>query len=107
MKIPIELLADGMNEDRILVFRKLVDPLRPERDGETDEEDCFNQNDRKLEMGGNSALHALVVGDGMAASAKTKQHVNKERRPAHKERPHEPMRELDDVIDLVAMLGSI
>ena len=43
----------------------------------------------------------------MPALAEAQEHVNEESRPTDKERGHEPMAELNNVIDLVAMLGSI
>src|SRR6266404_6760487 len=58
-------------------------------------------------MGGNAALDAFVIRDRMLTLPETQEHVNEEDRPTDKERAHEPMAELDDVIDLVAVLGSI
>jgi hypothetical protein len=58
-------------------------------------------------MGGNAARYTIVIGHRMAAVVITKEHVNKESKPADEERTHEPMAKLDDVIDLVAVFGSI
>ena len=107
MEIPAKLLTDRVHENRVLVFGKLIHSLRPKRNGETDEQDGFNQHDGKFQMRGNAALHAFVIGDRMLAFAEAQEHVNEENRPTDKERAHEPMAELDDVIDLVAVLGSI
>ena len=107
MEIPVKLLADGVDHDRVLVLRKLIHPLRPKRNGETDEQDGFDQDDGKFQVRGNAALHAFVIRDRMPALAETQEHINEENRPTDKERGHEPMAELDDVIDLVAVLGSI
>ena len=65
------------------------------------------QDDGKFQMRGDPALHAFMIGHGMAAAAEADQDVNEIDRPANKERAHEPMAELDDVIDLKAVLGSI
>ena len=43
----------------------------------------------------------------MTAAVKTNQDINEVDRPPDKERAHEPMAELNDVIDLKAVLGSI
>src|SRR6476620_3227625 len=43
----------------------------------------------------------------MAAAVKTEQNINEVDRPPDKERAHEPMAELNDVIDLKSVLGSI
>jgi hypothetical protein len=48
-----------------------------------------------------------VIGDSVPAFPETEKNINKERRPSHKERAHEPMAELDNVVDLKTMLGSI
>src|SRR5438105_12158041 len=107
MEGPVKLLPDGVYENRILVVRKMIHSRRPERDRESEEQDGFNQNDRKFQMGRNAALHAFVICDRISAFPETQEYVNEEGRPADKERTHEPMAELDDVIDLVAMLRSI
>ncbi len=107
MKIPGKLLTDRVDENRILVLRKLIHSLRPKRNREADEQDGFDQHDGKFQMRGNAALHSFVIGDRMLAFPEAQEHVNEESRPADKERAHEPMAELDDVIDLVAVLGSI
>ena len=43
----------------------------------------------------------------MAALMKANQNVNEKNRPADEKKRHEPMAELEDVIDLKAVLGSI
>ena len=43
----------------------------------------------------------------MTTFAETNEHKNKIGGPPDEERAHEPMAELDDVIDLVAVLGSV
>src|SRR5438552_9253893 len=58
-------------------------------------------------MRGNAALYPFVIRNRVPASPKTQKHINEENRPTDKKRAHEPMAELDDVIDLVAVLGSI
>src|SRR4051812_7701202 len=107
MKIPVELLANGMDDDRILVFRKLVYPFRPERDGEPNEENGFDEDHRKFEVGRNAAFDSLMIGHRMPALTEPHEDIHKESGPAHKERAHEPVAELDNVIDLKTMLGGI
>src|ERR1043166_4236884 len=104
MEIPIELLAHGMDDDGIFVFRKLVYPLGPKRDGESNEQHRLDEDHREFQVSGDSALNPLVIGNRVAAFAETHQDIDKESRPADKERAHEPMAELDDVIDLKNML---
>ena len=43
----------------------------------------------------------------MATAVITKEHVNKENKPTNEERAHEPMAKLDDMFDLIAMLGRV
>src|SRR6266513_1139832 len=58
-------------------------------------------------MGGNAAGDAFVIGHRMSAAVITKEHINKKNKPPDEKRTHEPMAKLDDVIDLVAVFGSI
>ena len=48
-----------------------------------------------------------MIGGGMAAFSETDQNENEESRPADKKSAHEPMAELEDVVDLVAVLGRV
>jgi hypothetical protein len=43
----------------------------------------------------------------MPAFPEANQNENKECRPAEKKRPHEPMAELDDMVDLIPVGGSV
>ena len=69
MKVPVELLANGMDDDRILVFRKLVYPFCPERNGEANEENGFNEDHREFEVGRDAAFDSFVIGHRMPALA--------------------------------------
>ena len=42
MKVPVELLADSMNKDRIFGRRKFVHTLGPQRNREAEQENSFN-----------------------------------------------------------------
>ena len=48
-----------------------------------------------------------MIGLRLPAFAEANQDKNKKGRPTKKKRAHEPVRELDDMIDLEAMLGSV
>ncbi len=43
----------------------------------------------------------------MATLVEANQNKDEKRRPTNEERAHEPVAELDDVIDLVTVLGSV
>src|ERR1700704_637821 len=107
MKAPIELLANGVHENCILRFRKLIHAFGPQRDGKTDEENGFDQDDRKLEVRRDSTLNSLIIGFGMAAFAESNQNKSKIGGPADEKRTHEPVAEFDDVIDLISVLGCV
>ena len=107
MKVPVKLLPNRVDQGRVFVLRERIDPLRPERDGEADQEHGLDQNNRKFQVSRDAAGHTLMVCHRVAAFAKTPENEKEKRRPSEKERAHEPMTELDDVIDLVAMLGGI
>ncbi len=85
----------------------MIYSLGPKRDRETDEQDGFDQHHGKFQVRGNAALHALMIGDRMPALAEAQENIDEKGGPADEKRSHEPMAELDDVIDLVAVLGSI
>ena len=85
----------------------MIDSLRPERNRKADEQDRFDQDDGEFEVSRDPALHAFMIGDRMAALPETEQNINEKCGPSDKERAHEPMGELDDVIDLVAVLRSV
>ena len=76
MKIPIELLADDVNEHRIFGLGKFIHALGPERNGKTDQQDRFDQDDGKFQVRRNAALHPFVISHRMAALAETYQNKN-------------------------------
>src|ERR1700686_1188234 len=107
MKIPVKLLADRVDKNRVLGLGKLIHPLGPKRNGKPHEQDGLDEDDGKFQVRGDATLDAFVIGDGMFPFAETHKDINEEDRPTEKERAHEPVAELDDVIDLVAVLRSI
>ena len=48
-----------------------------------------------------------MIGDRMTAATESDQYEDEIAEPSEKQRGHEPMAELEDMIDLVAMLGSV
>src|SRR6266404_1411879 len=70
-------------------------------------QNCLNQHDRKFEVRGNSAANTCMIGFRVAAPAKADQHKNEKGRPSDKKRAHKPVREFEDMIDLVAVLGCV
>src|SRR3954464_8689644 len=53
------------------------------------------------------AAHASIIGSRLAALPKPNQHVNKKSRPPDEQGGHEPVTKLNDMIDLIAMGGSV
>ena len=82
MKVPVKLLPDRVDKDRVFVSRKFIHPFRPERNGEADQQNGFDQHDRKFQMRRDAALHAFMIGHRMAALAKTQENINEKGRPA-------------------------
>ena len=107
MKIPVNLLANGVDQDRVGGVGKLIDPLCPERDSESHQQHRFDEHDRKLQVRRDSTRDPFVVSDRTTTTPKTNQDVNKKRRPPKKKRGHEPMAKLQNVINLVAMFRGI
>src|SRR5438067_2086254 len=107
MERPVELLTDDVNQNCVLSRRKFVHPFRPKRNGEPDQQNSLDQHHRKLEVRRNSAANTGVIRFGVAAFAKADQNKNEKGRPTEKERTHEPVREFENVIDLVTVLGRV
>src|SRR5262249_39159191 len=105
--VPTELLADHMNKISIPARWKFVDAFPPKRNGKADQKHGFDHDDGKFQMRRDVAAHTFMIGYGLTAAAKTNEDVDEERRPADKERGHEPMAELQNVIDLQSVLGKI
>src|SRR4051812_23924615 len=107
MKVPVKLLTDGVNKNCVLVARKFIYALGPQRDSEANEQNRFDEHDGKFQMRRDSTLHPFVVSGTMATVVKANENKNKVTRPTHEQRPHEPVTKLDDVIDLVTVLGRV
>ena len=75
--------------------------------GESKQEDRFDQYDREFEMVGDRRFDSFVVGHRMTAPAKPEQDKSEIGHPTDKKRAHEPMAELEDMIDLESVLGGI
>jgi hypothetical protein len=54
-----------------------------------------------------AAPDTLMIGNRMPPFPKANENKNKKRRPAQEKRAHEPVAELDDVVDLVSVGGSV
>src|SRR3954454_575464 len=107
MEVPVELLADGVDEDRVFRVGEVVHVLAPERDGEPDEQDNVDKHNRELEVSRDRAGHALIIGAWITAAAEADKNVSEEGGPADEERAHEPVGELEDVVDLKAVLRNV
>jgi hypothetical protein len=53
------------------------------------------------------ATYAGMIGVRLATLPKTNQDVNKKSRPPDEQRGHEPVTKLNDMIDLIAVGGSV
>src|SRR3954467_3137755 len=53
------------------------------------------------------AAHASMIGSRLEALPKPNQDVNKKSRPTDEQGGHEPVTKLNDMIDLIAMGGSV
>src|SRR3954465_5390980 len=53
------------------------------------------------------AAHATMIGSRLAALPKPNQDVEKKPRPPDEQRGHEPVTKLNDMIDLIAVGGSV
>src|SRR5436189_809241 len=55
----------------------------------------------------NRTAHTSMIGNRLTTLSKPKQDVNKKSRPPDEQRGHEPVTKLKDVIDLIAVGGSV
>src|SRR5258705_11046037 len=107
MKVPTKLLANGVDQNRIGRLGELIDPLCPEGNGKSHQQHRFDKHDRKLQVRRDSARHAFVISDWITTPAKTNQNKDKKCRPPEEKCGHEPMAELQNVINLVAVFRGV
>ena len=62
VEVPVKLLADRVDQNRILSVGKVVDAFRPKRNREADEQHGVDQDDGKFQVGRDPACDAFVVG---------------------------------------------
>src|SRR5436190_16603570 len=55
----------------------------------------------------NSAAHTDMIGNRLATLPKPNQDVNEKSRPPEEQRGHKPVTKLNDMIDLIAVRGSV
>src|SRR5262245_38428830 len=103
MIIETELLRDYVHEQRFVARRKLIHASCPKWNREAKQEHGLDQDDGKFQMRRDAAPHPQMIGPRLPAFPESDQHVNKKCRPPNKKRPHEPMTELKNMIDLVTM----
>ena len=109
VEIPRKLLADGADAHGIGLGWKLVagHAFAPKREAETEEEHGLDEHDAEFEVGGGFALHAVVVGFRVPRFVKAEDGVKEIADPANEKEGHEPVAELEQVIDGAAVLGGI
>src|SRR2546428_11778156 len=107
MKVPVKLLTNSVDENHVFRRRKFVHPLRPKWKREAEQKYRFDQDNGEFQVRRNPTAHAGVVSVRMTTFAETDQNKNEKRRPTKEKRAHEPMSELEDVIDLIAVLGGV
>src|SRR5262249_58785825 len=105
VKPPVELLADPVHKNRAARGGQSVHAFRQKRNRDPDEKNRLDQDDRKLKVRRNSTADTIMIRPRLAAFPKTDQDKNEKSGPTGKQRAHEPVRELEDVVDLVAMFG--
>src|SRR5438132_1649990 len=105
--VETELLRHDVNNQRLFAWRKLIHPLCPERNSKPEEEHRFDQHNGKFQMRRYRAAHPGMISGWLPPFPEPNQHENNKRGPADKQRAHEPVTKLDDMVDLITMGGSI
>src|SRR5690348_6757147 len=103
MIVEAELLRDHVYQQGLFARWKLIDPFAPQRDREPQQENGLDKDYRKFQVRRNGARHPEIIRIRLSPFPKPNQRVNEEDRPPYKQRTHEPVTKLDDVIDLQAM----
>src|SRR3954447_15802259 len=96
---PIELLADNVHKERVVRVGKLIHSFGPKRNREAEKKHRFDQDHGKFEVSGDTRFHTLMVGNRVPAFSKSDEHINEVAEPSDKQRGHEPMTELENMVD--------
>src|SRR4029453_110409 len=107
MVVEAELLRDDVDNQRLFTWRELINALCPKRNSKAEEEHRFDQYDGEFQMRRDTAPHAGVISTRLTPFPETNQDENKKRRPSNKERAHEPVTKLEDMVDLISMRRSV
>src|ERR1051325_267237 len=105
--VPGELLGHDVDLDRILVLLREVRPLVPRWDRQPCQEDDFDDGHAELAVGGDVRARADVVRARVALGVEAVEAEEEVRPPHDEEDSHEPVREDDQVIDLMSVRGGV
>ena len=103
LKIPAKLLANDVDDERFLAWRKLIHLLCPERNRKSKQEYGLDQDNREFQMRRDGAPYTMVIRSRLPPFPEANQDKNKKRRPTEKKRTHEPVAKLEDMVDLISM----
>src|SRR5690348_8374906 len=107
MIIEAELLRDHVDKQCFFTGRELIHTFRPKWNRKTQQEYCLNQDNRKFKMRRDTAGHSLMICRWLSPFSETNYYVNKKCRPPNKKCRHEPMTELEDMIDLISVRRGV
>ena len=106
---PSKLVSDHPYPHWILNLDVLkpVRSFRPQGEGETKQEHRLKNSHPDLKMRGHMILHPMVGSLRTTALPELPAGQQEESGPAHKERKHEPVHQVDQVIHATSMLGVV
>src|SRR5439155_15674129 len=103
LKIPAKLLANDVDNERLLAWRKLIHALCTERNRKSKQEYGLEQDNREFQMRGDGASYAMVILSRLPPFPEDNHDKNKKCRPTEKKRAHEPVAKPEDMVDMISI----
>ena len=86
---------------------KIIGPLPPERESESEQKDSFDDHHTNLQMTRNVICDAVVTSLSILRSPKLPEAKEEKESPPNEESKHKPVNNIDEVIDIAAVIGVI
>ena len=101
--VPGKLLSHDLNARAFAFFREFLDCFSPERNGDADQKDAFDQGDSSFDVAGGVVADAEVIRLGIAGFMEAKECVGEIRQPPDEQNDHQPVDINNQIIDLSTM----
>ena len=107
--VPTELISNHPDPNWILRLDILetVCSLRPERKGKTEKQNRLKNRHPNLKVSRDVVLHSVVGSLGVSLPPESPAREQEKPRPPYKEREHEPVNKIDQVVHTSSMFRKI